>query len=87
MRTGRSPYREVDVKRQKVLPFMILLSISALAAIDIAGAADADPPIGQSPANAAKAVVVEKEFNFNEILDGEIVTHAYLEEIPFGLTY
>jgi hypothetical protein len=59
---------------------MILLFITALVAIDITGAAAAEQPFGQSPANAPKAVVVENEYTFDEVLEGEIVTHAYVIE-------
>lgn len=40
----------------------------------------ADLPIGLSPANVPKAVVVDNAFVFDEVLDGEIVSHAYVIE-------
>lgn len=58
----------------------MLLFVAAIATIGTIGAEAADQPFGQSPAKAPKAVVVGNEYSFDEVLEGEIVTHAYVIE-------
>lgn len=71
---------EVDVKKQIALFFTITVVVAAIAAIGTNGAVAADQPFGQSPANAPKAVVVDNAYTFDEVLEGEIVTHAFVIE-------
>jgi hypothetical protein len=68
------------VQRQTTLILTRLLFVSAIATIGTIGAVAADQSIGQSPVSAPKVVAVEKEFTFDEVLEGEIVTHAYVIE-------
>ena len=69
------------MKKQRSLFFITMtLVVVANMAISIAGALAADQPFGQSPANAPRAVIVEKEYTFDEVLEGEIVSHAFVIE-------
>ncbi|WP_319523978.1 hypothetical protein [uncultured Desulfosarcina sp.] len=63
------------MKKQRDIFFTIALFV---AAIGITGAVAGDRPFGQSPANAPRAVVVANEYTFAEVLEGEIITHAYV---------
>lgn len=68
------------MKKQNVLFFILALFAAAIAANGITGAVAADQPFGQSPASAPKAVVANNEYTFDEVLDGEVVTHAFVIE-------
>ena len=65
------------MKKQNQIFFTISLFIAVIAIIGTTGAVAGDRPFGQSPANAPKAVVVENEYSFDDVLEGEMVTHAY----------
>ena len=65
------------MKKQSALFFTTAWVAAVITAIGITGAVAADPPFGQSPANAPKAVVAQNEYTFDEVLEGEVVTYAF----------
>ena len=68
------------MNKQACIFIVAALFLAAMAIMGANGAMATDPSFGQSPANAPKAFVVEDEYTFDAVLEGEIVNHAYVIE-------
>lgn len=73
------------MNKQGCIFLTVALFVVAMAIIGTNGAMATDQSFGQSPANAPKAFVVEDEYTFDEVLEGEIVNHAYVIENQGGV--
>jgi hypothetical protein len=71
---------KVDVNKQNAVFFTMALVFVVVMAIAATGVLAADQPFGQSPANAPQAVVAKNVYTFDEVLEGEVITHAFVIE-------
>ncbi|WP_319407684.1 DUF1573 domain-containing protein [uncultured Desulfosarcina sp.] len=69
-----------EVKKCGIYIFVSTLCIFTAAPMDNNLAVASDPPVSQTMAEAPKAVVAERAFTFDEVLEGEVVTHAFIIE-------
>lgn len=68
------------MKKQAAIFFTAAWVAVIITAIGITGAVAADQSFGQSPASAPRAVLANKAYTFDEVLEGEVVSHAFVIE-------
>lgn len=68
------------MKKREIIIFVSSLCIFTIAPVGIKLAVASDPPVSQTMVEAPIAVVAERDFTFDEVLEGEVVTHAFIIE-------
>ena len=68
------------MKKQGAIFFTTAWVVAIITAIGITGAVAADQSFGQSPASAPRAVMANKAYTFDGVLEGEVVSHAFVIE-------